>query len=322
MKGTVTIWSTVLCSESKVSGKSRKTSGCESTYGVAPAVVASMPASCLKLTSETAVVDPPSVLRRLRRASHSSIACGRVVDGSWTWTCEHPTPLRRLLALDGPAPLIDQVLELLGRADREAPVSLWRPVPEPAVRLALEVLPEHVENGAQRVEGRPVEALKDGGANLEGVLAALVHAREGVRRTARLDVRLDHRHARAVLCTQRATSEAAHARADHDHVVLVLQALAAEAVARARVRRLLVPRVERHVVAEGHHLVPLCVFDLLDVVARLALDVQLHPRHDRGRVAAPRLLHGRRNQETSARRDGRQHGKFGERDHARVQLRL
>lgn len=69
----------------------KRTSGCESTYGVAPAVVASMPASCLKLTysqpprrgetlstasagpgvasaSETAVVEPPRVLSRLREA--------------------------------------------------------------------------------------------------------------------------------------------------------------------------------------------------------------------------------------------------------------
>jgi len=71
--GTVTIWSTVLCSESNVNGRSRKTSGWVATKGKLPAVVARKPASCLKFRSETAVVDPPSVLRRFRSAFHSFI---------------------------------------------------------------------------------------------------------------------------------------------------------------------------------------------------------------------------------------------------------
>ena len=44
-KGTETILSTVLCSESKVSGKSKKTSGWVKTNGKLPAVVARNPES-------------------------------------------------------------------------------------------------------------------------------------------------------------------------------------------------------------------------------------------------------------------------------------
>lgn len=69
--GTVIIWSTVLWRLSNVRGKSAKTSGCVATNGRDPAVVARKPGSCLKFSSETAVVDPPRVFRRFRRAFHS-----------------------------------------------------------------------------------------------------------------------------------------------------------------------------------------------------------------------------------------------------------
>ena len=69
--GSVTISSTVLCRESNVRFKSRNTSGWVSTNGRDPAVVARNPASWRRLSRDTAVVDPPRVLRRARRAFHS-----------------------------------------------------------------------------------------------------------------------------------------------------------------------------------------------------------------------------------------------------------
>lgn len=73
--GTVTILSTVLWRESKVRGRSRKTSGWVATKGREPAVVARKPASWRRLRRETAVVEPPRVERRFRSAFHS---CGGV----------------------------------------------------------------------------------------------------------------------------------------------------------------------------------------------------------------------------------------------------
>mmetsp|Transcript_8269 Transcript_8269/g.9621 ORF Transcript_8269/g.9621 Transcript_8269/m.9621 type:complete len:285 (+) Transcript_8269:1311-2165(+) len=75
-KGTVTMSSTVLDKSSKVKGKSKKTSGWVATKGKAPAVVAKNPASCRKFNNDTAVVDPPSVFKRSRKAFHSRIAFG------------------------------------------------------------------------------------------------------------------------------------------------------------------------------------------------------------------------------------------------------
>ncbi len=69
--GSVTILSTVLCKESNVRFKSKKTSGWVRTNGRDPAVVARKPGSWRRLSSDTAVVDPPSVLSRSRRAFHS-----------------------------------------------------------------------------------------------------------------------------------------------------------------------------------------------------------------------------------------------------------
>ena len=79
--GSVTSWSTVLCRESNVSGKSAKTSGWLRTNGSEPAVVAKKPASCLKFSSDTADAEPPRVLRRARNASNSLIA------SSPSWAC-------------------------------------------------------------------------------------------------------------------------------------------------------------------------------------------------------------------------------------------
>ena len=69
--GTVTISSTVLDRSSKVRGRSAKTSGFLATKGRAPAVVERKPASWRRFRRATAVVDPPRVLRRSRRAFHS-----------------------------------------------------------------------------------------------------------------------------------------------------------------------------------------------------------------------------------------------------------
>mmetsp|Transcript_16188 Transcript_16188/g.50744 ORF Transcript_16188/g.50744 Transcript_16188/m.50744 type:complete len:258 (-) Transcript_16188:301-1074(-) len=72
--GSVTSSSTVLWSESKVSGRSRKTSGCVVTNGREPAVVARKPASCRRFRRETAVVEPPRVFSRRQSAFHSRMA--------------------------------------------------------------------------------------------------------------------------------------------------------------------------------------------------------------------------------------------------------
>ena len=61
-----------------------------------------------------------------------------------------------LVALLLAAALVDEVLELLRGADREAPVALGRPVAQSRVGFALEVLAEHVEDRAQWVERRAV----------------------------------------------------------------------------------------------------------------------------------------------------------------------
>ena len=94
-----------------------------------------------------------------------------------------------------------------------------------------------------------------------------MHPAEGVRRAAGLDVALKHEHIVPILGRDSAASQAAHAAADDDDVILAL--VATQAVARARVGRLLVGRLERHVVAEGHDLLARRVFCLSDVGVRL-----------------------------------------------------
>jgi hypothetical protein len=94
-----------------------------------------------------------------------------------------------------------------------------------------------------------------------------VHPAEGVRRAAGLDVALKHKHIVPILGRESTASQAAHAAADDDDVILAL--VAAQAVARAWVGRLLVCWLERHVVAEGHDLLARRVFCLGDVGVRL-----------------------------------------------------
>mmetsp|Transcript_2210 Transcript_2210/g.4957 ORF Transcript_2210/g.4957 Transcript_2210/m.4957 type:complete len:523 (-) Transcript_2210:110-1678(-) len=163
----------------------------------------------------------------------------------------------------------EAALRLRVVADREAPVALRRPVAEARVRLHRHLLAENVHHDAQRVVRRLVEPLKDGWADLKGVLAAIVYAREGVGRSTRLDVRLEHEHVVAVLGGHGAAREAAHPRADHDDVVLAL--LARQPVARARVRRLLVLCLEGHVVRERHHLLPRRRQRLLNILVERGL---------------------------------------------------
>lgn len=94
-----------------------------------------------------------------------------------------------------------------------------------------------------------------------------MHPAERVRRAAGLDVALEHEHLVPILGRESPASQAAHAAADDDDVVLAL--VAALTVTGAWVRRLLVRRLERHVIAEGHDLLPRRVFRLGDVCVRV-----------------------------------------------------
>ena len=109
--------------------------------------------------------------------------------------------------------------------------------------------------------------LEDRRTDLEAVLATVVHAAERVRRATRLDVALEHEHLVPILGGKRPASQAAHATADDDNVVLAL--VATLAVAGTDIRRFLVRRLERHVIAEGHDLLPRRVFCLGDVCVRV-----------------------------------------------------
>jgi len=66
--GSVTISSTVSCSDLNTSGRSGSTHGRDITNGAPPAVVARKPASCRRFISETADIVPHRSLSRARNA--------------------------------------------------------------------------------------------------------------------------------------------------------------------------------------------------------------------------------------------------------------
>ena len=69
-KGSVTILSTVSCSDSKTSGRSGSTQGWVMTKGAPPAVVARKPASCRRFIRLTADIVPHRSFSRPRNSSH------------------------------------------------------------------------------------------------------------------------------------------------------------------------------------------------------------------------------------------------------------
>ena len=131
-----------------------------------------------------------------------------------------------------------------------------------------------------------------------------------MRRAARLDVRLEDHHLGAVLLRQRAARQATHARTNDDDIVLIVEVVARQAIARALVRRLFVARVDGHVIREGHHLIAFCVLDLLDVVASLSLNVHHAQLRERGgRMAVGHAQGGQGHEAERARRE-QEHAKM------------
>ena len=153
--------------------------------------------------------------------------------------------------------------------------------------------------------------LEDRRTDLEAVLATVVHAAERVRRATRLDVALEHEHLVPILGGKRPASQAAHATADDDNVILAL--VATLAVAGTDIRRFLVRRLERHVIAEGHDLLTRGILRLRHVFARrLGISVDLRPHHHDGGTRSSMGRDGRTRRRQAVAKDrarrSRQHG--------------
>mmetsp|Transcript_3883 Transcript_3883/g.10998 ORF Transcript_3883/g.10998 Transcript_3883/m.10998 type:complete len:593 (+) Transcript_3883:350-2128(+) len=151
---------------------------------------------------------------------------------------------------------------LLG-ADGETPVSLGSPETKALVSFDGHGLLKDIEDHAKGVETGSVQSLKDTGPNLEAVLLPVVHAREGMCRSADLDVRFEAKDLGTVLGAEGRAGQTAHAGTDDDDVVL--SGIAGKAVAGAGVGGLFVFGFHRHVVRERHDLLARRILSLSNI---------------------------------------------------------
>ena len=187
--------------------------------------------------------------------------------------------------------LHEKLFKTLLGTDGETPVSLGRPETEALVSFDGHGLLEDVEDHAKGVETGPVQSLKDAGPNLEAVLLPVVHAREGMCRSADLDVRFEAKDLGTVLGAEGRAGQTAHAGTDDDDVVL--SRVAGKAVAGAGVGGLFVFGFHRHVVRERHDFFARRILRLSHVLVATSSgscgfavgSLYLSSRHSKGRCA-------------------------------------
>lgn len=250
-------------------GRSKKTSGCVATKGKLPAVVARNPGSCLRFKRETAVVDPPNVLRRFRSAFHSlrdDDSGNRTVLGTFQeMKCmersikkykmlEYLNIYTHLHSFGSVFSLFhEQIFEFLFASNGESPVSRWCPVSETGVCLDGHFFSQQVKDHSKRVQTWSIQSFKDGRSDFEGILFSIVHTREGVGGSAALDMRLQHQYFVAVFRRDCATGQATHSRSNHNDVVFT--GIARQSVSSSRIRRFVVLWFQRHVIRKRHDFV-------------------------------------------------------------------